>query len=105
MDEAFLRRLRFVVEFPKPDAAAREKIWQQCFLGVTQLSDAVNLADLARRINVSGGSIRQIALRAAFAAAADREKILTRHVHEAARAELLKLGMSSAAGEFITQAA
>jgi hypothetical protein len=105
MDEAFLRRLRFVVEFPKPDAAAREKIWQQCFHGVTQLSDAVNLADLARRIHVSGGSIRQIALRAAFAAAADHEKILTRHVHEAARAELLKLGMSSAAGEFITQAA
>lgn len=105
MDEAFLRRLRFVVEFPKPDAAAREKIWQQCFHGVAQLSDTVNLADLARRIQVSGGSIRQIALRAAFAAAADREKILTRHVHDAARAELLKLGMSSAAGEFLTQAA
>lgn len=105
MDEAFLRRLRFVVEFPKPDASAREKIWQQCFHGVAQLSDAVNLTDLARRIQVSGGSIRQIALRAAFAAAADHEKILTRHVHEAARAELLKLGMASAAGEFLTQAA
>lgn len=105
MDDAFLRRLRFVVEFPKPDAAAREKIWQQCFHGVAQLSDTVSLGDLARRIQVSGGSIRQIALRAAFAAAADREMILTRHLHEAARAELLKLGMSSAAGEFITQAA
>lgn len=106
MDEAFLRRLRFVVEFPKPDAAAREQIWKQCFHGVAQLSDTVNVKDLAHRIQVSGGSIRQIALRAAFAAAAeDGKKILTRHIHEAARAELLKLGMSSAAGEFVTQAA
>ena len=105
MDEAFLRRLRFVVEFPKPDAAAREKLWQQCFSGVAQLSDSVNLADLARRIQVSGGSIRQIAVRAAFAAAADHEKILTHHIHDAARAELLKLGMSSAAGDFATEAA
>ena len=68
LDEAFLRRLRFVIEFPKPDASAREKIWRQCFSGVAQLSDSVNLADLGRRIEVPGGNIRQIALRAAFAA-------------------------------------
>ena len=90
----------------KPDATAREQIWRQCFHGVAQLSDTVDIKDLAHRIQVSGGSIRQIALRAAFAAAAgDGKKILTRHIHEAARAELLKLGMSSAAGEFVTQAA
>lgn len=105
MDEAFLRRLRFVIEFPKPDAVAREKIWRQCFEGVAQLSQSVSLVDLARRVQVTGGSIRQIALRAAFAAAAEHEDILTRHIHEAVRAELLKLGMSAAAGEFVTKAA
>lgn len=105
LDEAFLRRLRFVIEFPKPDASAREKIWRQCFSGVAQLSDSVNLADLGRRIEVPGGNIRQIALRAAFAAAAEHGQILTKHLHEAARAELLKLGMSSAAGDLTERAA
>jgi hypothetical protein len=109
LDEAFLRRLRFIVEFQKPSVDAREAIWRQCYADLSLLASNVRLDDLARRIDLPGGSIRQIALRAAFAAAADKkgkgDKIEVSHLHEAARAELVKLGMSSAALEFAERAA
>jgi hypothetical protein len=107
LDDAFLRRLRFVVDFPKPDAAARELIWNQCFEGVKQLSRSVSLKDLSLRVDLPGGNLRQIALRAALAAAASDppSDILTAHLHAAARAEFLKLGMSSAAGNLAERAA
>ena len=97
LDDAFLRRLRFVVEFPKPDAPAREAIWRLCLPQAAPLAADVNLRLLARRLELTGGSIRQITIRAAFAAAADGAgAIAMRHVIAAARAELLKLGMTGA---------
>jgi hypothetical protein len=95
LDEAFMRRLRFVVEFPKPDAPAREAIWRFCLPDTAPLAGDLNLRLLARRLDLTGGSIRQITVRAAFAAAADGSSaIAMRHVIAAARAELLKLGMT-----------
>jgi SpoVK/Ycf46/Vps4 family AAA+-type ATPase len=95
LDEAFLRRLRFVVEFPKPDADGREDIWRRCLPDSAPVADDVNLRLLARRLELTGGNIRQITVRAAFAAAADGEpEIAMRHVLHAARAELQKLGVS-----------
>ena len=89
LDDAFLRRLRFVVEFPKPDAPAREAIWRLCLPQAAPLAADVNLRLLARRLELTGGSIRQITIRAAFAAAADGAgAIAMRHVIAAARAEL-----------------
>jgi SpoVK/Ycf46/Vps4 family AAA+-type ATPase len=97
LDDAFLRRLRFVVEFQAPDAQAREDIWRLCLPESAPLGADLNLRLLARRLEVSGGSIRQITIRAAFAAAADGSGAIgMRHVIGAARAELQKLGMSSA---------
>ncbi len=97
MDDAFLRRLRFIVEFPKPDAEARETIWRQCLPASAPVAKDVNVRLLARRLELTGGNIRQITLRAAFAAAAERvDAIAMRHVLSATRAELLRLGMSGA---------
>ncbi|WP_159463094.1 ATP-binding protein [Caballeronia ptereochthonis] len=101
LDRAFLRRLRFIVEFPLPDATAREQIWRQCLCEPAPLHPDVQFGFLARRIELSGGSIRQITLRAAFAAAAEpAEKIAMRHLVGATRAELLKLGMPGLEREF-----
>ncbi|MBV1800611.1 ATP-binding protein [Siccirubricoccus sp. G192] len=57
IDSAFLRRLRFVVEFPRPDAAAREYIWHQCLHGAPRSDDVNELAIrvLARRLELTGG--------------------------------------------------
>jgi ATPase family protein associated with various cellular activities (AAA)/winged helix domain-containing protein len=89
LDEAFLRRLRFVVEFPFPDAAAREEIWCRVFPAATP-TQGLALAKLAR-LNVAGGNIRNIALAAAFLAARDGAAVTMGHVLEAARSEYAKI--------------
>ena len=101
LDQAFLRRLRFVVDFPKPDAAAREQIWLRCLpQGAPFHNVEMGIRFLARRLELTGGNIRQIAVRAAFAAAAEgSETIEMRHLIQASRAELLKLGMPAAERE------
>ena len=92
-DPAFLRRLRFIVDFPRPDADAREKIWRQCLPeGAHLLADAA-FRLLARKIDVTGGHVRQITIRAAFIAAAAGSRIDLEHIAQAAKAELAKLGM------------
>jgi SpoVK/Ycf46/Vps4 family AAA+-type ATPase len=89
LDTAFTRRLRFVVEFPFPRAAEREEIWRRIFPAPTPVADL----DLRRlgRLNVAGGSIRNIALNAAFLAAAAGEAVTTEHVVRAARREYAKV--------------
>jgi hypothetical protein len=88
LDRAFHRRLRFVVQFPFPTAELRERIWQRVIPATAPTRD-LDAARLAR-LNVSGGAIRNIALNAAFRAAAAGEAIGMRHVAGAARAELGK---------------
>ncbi len=67
LDSAFQRRLRFVVHFPFPDQAQREGIWRAVFPADAPL-DGIDYAKLAR-LNVTGGTIRNIALSAAYLAA------------------------------------
>jgi hypothetical protein len=89
LDPAFLRRLRFVVQFPFPDAAQRRDIWQRIFPDATP-TDGLDLARLAR-LNIAGGNIRNIALNAAFWAAEAGEPVSMRHVLRAAYGEYAKL--------------
>jgi SpoVK/Ycf46/Vps4 family AAA+-type ATPase len=93
LDPAFLRRLRFIVDFPRPDAEARERIWRHCLPQQSHTLDAADFRQLARRIDLTGGHIRQITLRAAFTAAAAGTTIRLEHIDRAARAEYAKLGM------------
>lgn len=93
LDPAFMRRLRFVIDFPRPDVTAREKIWRQCLPdGSHELTDP-EFNQLARRLDITGGQIRQTTLRAAFIAAAAVERITLEHIAVAARAELAKQGL------------
>jgi vesicle-fusing ATPase len=88
VDRAFLRRLRFVVQFPFPDAAHRAEIWRRMLPAKAPL-DGIDVDALAR-LTVSGGSIRSIALAAAFAAAEDGGALTPAHVLRAARVEYAK---------------
>jgi len=88
VDRAFLRRLRFVVQFPFPDAAQRAEIWRRVFPAATPL-DGIEPEALAR-LATSGGSIRAIALSAAFAAAENGGVVTPAHVLQAARLEYAK---------------
>jgi hypothetical protein len=88
VDRAFLRRLRFVVHFPFPDAAHRAEIWRRTLPAQAPL-DGIDVESLAK-LNVSGGSIRSIALAAAFGAADDESALTPAHVLHAARVEYAK---------------
>ena len=89
LDTAFLRRIRFVVEFPFPDAAQRAAIWRRIFPRQTP-TETLDVERLAR-LNVTGGSIRNIALNAAFLAADGEGTVRASHVLQAARSEYAKL--------------
>lgn len=99
VDPAFMRRLRFVVDFPKPDAVAREAIWRKCLPAKAPVAPGVDFSLLARQVDITGGNIRQITLRAAFAAASEAQPIDMRHIFAATRAELVKLGATGAMRE------
>jgi hypothetical protein len=89
LDQAFLRRLRFVVQFPFPAAEQRAAIWARIFPTATPVA-VLDLEKLAQ-LNVTGGNIRNIALHAAFVAAAEDKPVSMEHILRAARNEYNKL--------------
>jgi hypothetical protein len=89
LDMAFLRRIRFVVQFPFPDAEGRAEIWRRVFPPETP-TEGLDPERLAR-LSVTGGNIRNIALNAAFLAADAGEPVRMTHLARAARSECLKL--------------
>jgi SpoVK/Ycf46/Vps4 family AAA+-type ATPase len=97
LDPAFQRRLRFVVQFPFPDALSRERIWRKVFPQAAPTVD-LNHEHLAQ-LNVTGGSIRNIALLAAFLAADAGTAIGMGHILNAARTEYTKLDKPLSAAE------
>lgn len=89
LDEAFLRRIRFIVQFPFPDYAQRIQIWQRIFPSKTPIQ-SLDWAKLAR-LNLTGGHIRNIALNAAFIAAEKQQSVMMPHLLQATQAEYGKL--------------
>ena len=96
LDQAFLRRLRFVVNFPFPDAAQRAEIWRR--ISRPRRRPRTSIDGLAR-LNVAGGNIRNIAIGAAFLAADGEEPVRMGHLLRAARSEYGKLDRPLSASE------
>jgi ATP-dependent 26S proteasome regulatory subunit len=92
LDEAFVRRMRFIVEFPFPDGEYRRRIWEVTFPREAPLSSEIDFSVLAREIKLAGGNIKNIAVAAAFYAASEGATIDTSHLIKAARREHQKLG-------------
>ena len=97
VDRAFLRRLRFVLQFPYPDTDQRARIWRRAFPAATP-RDGVDPDRLAK-VSLTGGSIASIALSAAFAAADEGTAVMPRHVLKAARIDAAKHDRVLTAGE------
>jgi AAA+ superfamily predicted ATPase len=89
LDQAFLRRIRFVVHFPFPDPSQRRRIWERMF--PPGLPTAGLDFDKLAKLNLPGGNIRNIALSAAYIAAEAKEPLRMRHLLIAARRECSKL--------------
>lgn len=92
LDDAFIRRLRFIITFPFPDAGQRAEIWRRIFPAKTP-TEELDPRKLAR-LNVAGGNIRNIALAAAFLAAEDGSAVQMHHLLRAARGEYAKMDRS-----------
>ncbi|TVQ58109.1 MAG: ATP-binding protein, partial [Spirulina sp. DLM2.Bin59] len=90
LDSAFLRRLRFVINFPFPNVEYRRQIWERIFPEKTPLGD-LDYQELAQ-FDLAGGNIRAIALNGAFLAASTNEPVMMKHLLQSAQREYLKLG-------------
>jgi ATP-dependent 26S proteasome regulatory subunit len=100
LDEAFLRRMHFAVEFPFPDEEYRQRIWHSVFPSAAPLGADIDVAFLARRLKLSGGNIKNIALNAAFLAADNSGTIGMEHVIMATKREFQKLGRLCVKSDF-----
>lgn len=92
LDQAFLRRLRFIVNFPFPKSPERSEIWQRAFPQETPTKE-LNYKRLGQ-LDITGGNIKSIALNSAFLAADANEPVMMKHILEATKTEYLKWGRS-----------
>lgn len=99
IDEAFMRRIRYVVEFVMPDMEMRREIWQGCFPKEVPTED-IDFNYLARNFELSGGNIKNIVLNAVFLAAEKDVPVNMMHILESLRMEKLKMGKVMIAKDF-----
>jgi AAA+ superfamily predicted ATPase len=92
LDDAFIRRMAFAIHFPFPDAENRRRIWERIWPSEVPLSKDIDLDFVAERFKLSGGNIKNVALAAAFLAAAEGRAINMRHLIQAVRREYQKVG-------------
>lgn len=92
IDEAFTRRIRFIIEFPFPEEEYRRRIWEGIWPREIRLEPGVDLNFMARQFELAGGNIRNIALTAAFFAADNGQAVGMKHLVLAAKREFQKMG-------------
>lgn len=90
IDQAFLRRINYIIHFPFPDKEARKLIWEGIFPEVLPLDSRVDFDFLARKFEISGGNIKNIALSAAFLAASEGTAVTMDHLVKSSIQELAK---------------
>lgn len=100
IDEAFVRRIQFIIDFPFPDATHREMIWRKTFPDKAPLGSDVDFTFLATRFKLTGGHIRNIGLRSSYYAAQANDRITMAHVVRATKRELQKIGKLYTEAEF-----
>ena len=92
VDEAFTRRLSLKVDFPVPERDERERLWRALLPAEAALGPDIDYPALADRYEMTGGYIKNAAVRAAFLAAADGTAITTAHLVRAAKSEYQAMG-------------
>lgn len=98
-DSAFLRRFKYVIEFPFTDITRRRKIWEYVFPAEVP-REMLDVEFLAEEYKFSGSQIKNVAVAAAFLAAAKKEKVTMKHVLTGVKRELAKTGKQMIASDF-----
>lgn len=99
IDEAFMRRMKYVVEFQMPDSSIRKEIWKAGFSKEIPVDD-IDYDYLADNIELSGGHIKNIIINAAFLAAKDNTAVNMTHILKSTQNEYYKLGKRLSAESF-----
>lgn len=105
-DEAFKRRIKFIIDFTLPDRDRREQIWRSVLPPDLPRDEDIDFDFLARSLELSGSSIKNIAVSAAFLAAAEGVPMGMVHLLLAAQAEQKKTGKNMGMeelGEYYSQ--
>jgi SpoVK/Ycf46/Vps4 family AAA+-type ATPase len=100
IDDAFVRRLDFVIDFPFPEVEDRKRIWRLLLPEEAPIADDLDVDFLATRFKLSGGAIRNCSLSAAFQAADDTGVIEMRHLVRAVAQEYGKQGRLTLEADF-----
>lgn len=100
MDDAFVRRMQFTVEFPFPSKQYRLRIWEKIWPDEAPLSAELDLKFMAHNFEIAGGNIRNVALAASFLAADDGQRVTMAHLIHATRREYQKMGKVITASDF-----
>lgn len=91
-DEAFKRRMKFIIDFPFPEENQRLQLWRQAFPKEMPLKEEPDYEFLAAAFELSGSNIKNVVLHAAFLAAAEGESVTMRHLIAGIRNEYAKSG-------------
>jgi SpoVK/Ycf46/Vps4 family AAA+-type ATPase len=100
IDDAFLRRIKEVVDFPFPDEKLRERIWRAHFPPDAPKSDNIDFNFLSSQFKLTGGNIKNIVLNAAFLAAAEHRPIQMSDLILGTRSEMRKEGKLCTKSDF-----
>ena len=100
IDNAFARRMHYVVEFPVPDETYRERLWRGMFPAEAPLGPDVDFPFLAKQFSIAGGDIRNVALDAAFLAARDGHRITMKELVRATARQMMKQGKVPSVTDF-----
>jgi len=92
LDEAFTRRLQFIVNFPFPEQEYRLRIWEVLMPPDLPHADDLDFDLMAKRFKLAGGNIRNILVSAAFLAATNAESVSMSHLMHGAKREFQKMG-------------
>jgi ATP-dependent 26S proteasome regulatory subunit len=92
MDDAFTRRLNFIVHFPFPDETQRLAIWKVLLPSTLPVEADIDWQFLARAYPLAGGNIRNILVSSAFLAAQNKDRVNMKYLLQATRREMQKMG-------------
>lgn len=100
VDEAFMRRINYVIHFPVPSADTRKKIWQSMLPTAPDISRGIDFDYIAENFEITGGVIKNIVISAAFLAAAESRPISMKHIIKALYYDRGKQGKTIIKSEF-----
>jgi SpoVK/Ycf46/Vps4 family AAA+-type ATPase len=99
IDEAFMRRMKYVVDFQMPDEKTRKEIWMDGLSGDVVLEN-IDFDYLAQKVELSGGYIKNIILNALFLAAKEGDCVTMKHILQSTCNEYQKLGKMVTSRDF-----